>query len=864
MTLRNEIFEGLAAAKASRDLVWDPQRNYAEEMYKVARRENQDVEERDQARAATIAAGRPTAPANGYQLPTTASTAMPGTTDQSALILGPPSGKMPTSALAPVMPRMPMRTPRFAEGGMVEDENTDLMPPFDPEGDDYDYRTARLAGIKRGPDGHMASRDPTTGMQLKGRAHPTFDKAIETDRLQGYGLEKQNGRYYTQKFADGGMVDDPDDPDLIVRSLINRQVGMPGETNDIGGPALPQPDFRSEGNRQLDERNAGEKINRETDEPWTVPGASSEYYSQGVRDRTQAQEDARTIAADQTQGAAMDTGPAPPAPRSRLERATDWMKPDPLVGAMTTRRKQLRREVNQAEPGLTEQLTDEELRAREAKAAGLREEIGKTRTYGAPSMPAMPDVTVPSVNLGAVNTGTFTPPMGPAAIPREAPAAPGADTTPTARRQINETGGTPEGSPPQGPYPGVPNDQPQPAAPQLPPTPVPGPNTAQAQGDRPTGNVRQPNQTPAPVAVATNGAAVPATSNGPPNTSQSGPTGTASAAPPPTGSAGVNAPSTAPKPVQQALNAAPPPAMRGGLGDQSRTKAYDPVADANDPGNKRAVDAGGRAYSPQEIQQVLGAAASVAKSGPNGEPPPVGQGTISRPTFQAYVDKNSQGGKFSPGEAMLAGMMSDYKMLLKQGRIQQANMMAYGLIQAASIEAAAHGRVAGDQLKQGNYGAALNSVVKGANYLPDGLTFAVGPDGKSIVATNGAGEVTGQQPVTPQQILAMVTGLADGTLLWQALQASASALTKPDRNAEGRQLSNQIKRNNLTLQEMRIKKGLGGGGGGAAGPSSAASEISQRLAALGGGAPQPTTVVVNQQGSDDGGIVNEAAEIPDD
>lgn len=96
--------------------------------------------------------------------------------------------------------------PGYAEGGYVGEDNTDAMPSFDPEGSDYDYRTARLAGIKRERDGHMASRDPVTGMQLKGRRHPTFDTAIENDRREGYGLEMRDGRYYTQKFADGGDV----------------------------------------------------------------------------------------------------------------------------------------------------------------------------------------------------------------------------------------------------------------------------------------------------------------------------------------------------------------------------------------------------------------------------------------------------------------------------------------------------------------------------------------------------------------------------------------------------------------------------------------------------------------------------------
>jgi hypothetical protein len=86
----------------------------------------------------------------------------------------------------------------FAGGGRVK--------KFDPEGDDYDYDTARDAGIGPGEDGHWASRDPRDGKLLKGRKHPTFDKGVDTDRELGYGLQKQGGRYYTVPFARGGLV----------------------------------------------------------------------------------------------------------------------------------------------------------------------------------------------------------------------------------------------------------------------------------------------------------------------------------------------------------------------------------------------------------------------------------------------------------------------------------------------------------------------------------------------------------------------------------------------------------------------------------------------------------------------------------
>lgn len=75
---------------------------------------------------------------------------------------------------------------------------------FDPEGDDYDYDTAKEAGLKPKEDepnkGHWPSRDPRTGVLLKGRKHPTFDLAVKEDEAMGYKMRKRaDGRYVTEK-----------------------------------------------------------------------------------------------------------------------------------------------------------------------------------------------------------------------------------------------------------------------------------------------------------------------------------------------------------------------------------------------------------------------------------------------------------------------------------------------------------------------------------------------------------------------------------------------------------------------------------------------------------------------------------------
>jgi hypothetical protein len=71
---------------------------------------------------------------------------------------------------------------------------------FDPEGSGYDYLTAREAGITPTPDGHWGSRDPRTGMLLKGKRHKTFWMTEEAEKKGGYEIYKgANNRYYSRK-----------------------------------------------------------------------------------------------------------------------------------------------------------------------------------------------------------------------------------------------------------------------------------------------------------------------------------------------------------------------------------------------------------------------------------------------------------------------------------------------------------------------------------------------------------------------------------------------------------------------------------------------------------------------------------------
>ena len=69
---------------------------------------------------------------------------------------------------------------------------------FDPEGEGYDYETAKKAGLKPDKTGHWPSRVPKTGMLLKGRKHKTWKLTEQGEAAAGYEIFKHNGRYYSK------------------------------------------------------------------------------------------------------------------------------------------------------------------------------------------------------------------------------------------------------------------------------------------------------------------------------------------------------------------------------------------------------------------------------------------------------------------------------------------------------------------------------------------------------------------------------------------------------------------------------------------------------------------------------------------
>lgn len=90
-----------------------------------------------------------------------------------------------------------------------------FMGQFNPEGEGFDMDTAKKFGMgpsqEEGPNkGHFGSVVPTTPSQqqdfglpedsymlLKGRGHPTFDKAMKAEAERGFMIKKFGNRYFS-------------------------------------------------------------------------------------------------------------------------------------------------------------------------------------------------------------------------------------------------------------------------------------------------------------------------------------------------------------------------------------------------------------------------------------------------------------------------------------------------------------------------------------------------------------------------------------------------------------------------------------------------------------------------------------------
>jgi hypothetical protein len=134
---------------------------------------------------------------------------------------------------------------KIADEGPTEEQMEQLKTQssvFDPQSSRYDYHGAVAAGLKRDSKKHWHSRDPETGMILKGVNHETFHETFDGETSKKVGnrfyYRPSTRRYYSLKESEAeyGDVDVTED----LRKIRDKQAPKKKAYLDAGWKSLEQ------------------------------------------------------------------------------------------------------------------------------------------------------------------------------------------------------------------------------------------------------------------------------------------------------------------------------------------------------------------------------------------------------------------------------------------------------------------------------------------------------------------------------------------------------------------------------------------------------------------------------------------------
>lgn len=325
------------------------------------------------------------------------------------------------------------------------------------------------------------------------------------------------------------------------------------------------------------------------------------------------------------------------------------------------------------------------------------------------------------------------------------------------------------------------------------------------------------------------------------------------------------------------MAAAPVPSpVPGALSDQNRTAAFNPAteqgigavdasgqvvpkpqmlqAQAPQPGATNAAAADSQRPGNLSSNNVMddfksaldgahkGALMSMQQKGLTPQQVQSGVGAASPRATNAILHRFGGNGRLTPGEAMVAGMTHVYAKALEMGDVAKANQMAFAIVQRANLEASVNGKAAIAALHGGDLKKGTEMMIRGHDWLPDGVRINMAPDGKSVIATDLEGKHQ-QLPLDGRWVMQAAMGLQDGSAMWNMINQHAAMVAQgakgADRDAAGRALRNQ--KTGLEIERLRRKMAAPTGGGSAA--PSVMSRIQEALS--GKPAATPQTIHVN-------------------
>lgn len=271
------------------------------------------------------------------------------------------------------------------------------------------------------------------------------------------------------------------------------------------------------------------------------------------------------------------------------------------------------------------------------------------------------------------------------------------------------------------------------------------------------------------------------------------------------------------KPVGRTTTARKP------LRDQTRTEAFDPELDKNDPDNVvgKMLDGGMQFASDAFHLKGDGVAVGTDPNKQKGQRAFLqGIGAADPEDVKALNQiALKQNPNLDKAALSMKRMEIIYRHYVTTGQTDKANKVAFELLQYGAGEAARMGGQAMQQFKAGDHKGALNTLVQAADDIPDGNSAKLTPDGKAVVFTNSKGQQVNSIPITPENIFNYALGLSNKSMYWQVI-AQRAALTNPalqkDTAREGKSALDAAR---IKLIEARTAKLQGGGkgGGGSAG-----------------------------------------------
>jgi hypothetical protein len=268
------------------------------------------------------------------------------------------------------------------------------------------------------------------------------------------------------------------------------------------------------------------------------------------------------------------------------------------------------------------------------------------------------------------------------------------------------------------------------------------------------------------------------------------------------------------------------PPQRRLLGDQRRTAAYDPEADRMDPRNTGITEPGGAvnprvwaataeahpdAYpddnkgmfgerldrpgpNPVAADATTGSAINIGAPGTAPAPDNyaakgasryaantfqgddqhalfAGKGAATHPEMADIFKVVDPDNKLPMHEKMMVGQRAVHDYWMAKGDPKQADQAAFEIGQFGNTMARQHGAKAAKALASGDEKSALNELMAGYGWLPDGGTPTVQNNAIVIRGPNGAVQTT--IPLQPGTLHNLALGMATGQLGWDVMHAAA-------------------------------------------------------------------------------------------